>query len=327
MTNPSAGSANPSASLSALWEYIQPALDHIIRSPTNDPMKAPVIDVVYHMGIHTATYNYFTAHTEQRQREETQMASHSPEPRIVVGMANRTDLYSQLDRYYAEVARELLLGAPQDDSVLIHYIIPCFNRYAAGAQAVSRLLNYVNRLLGKRALDEDKGWLRLSDVLESMSKTIVAGDTQDSISKQVKEKRTDELKKWGYVDGGSTELMAQAEACAEAASPPDRIVPISSLALRRLRVDFFEPLLAVPKVLKAKAKAMAKAQKPSLENGDKARPKGRLARAVKALLESTDGDEEKRRWLVAELAIALRTVGVRAGHPLRKKLDKYSQVV
>jgi hypothetical protein len=327
MPNPFAGSANPSASLSALWGYIQPALDHIVRSPTNDPTKAPAIDVGYHMGIHTATYNYFTAYADQQQQQGMQTASDGPGPRLVASHTSGTDLYSQLDRYYAEVARELLLGAPQDDSTLIHYIVPCFDRYAAGAQAVNRLLNYVNRHLVKRALDEDKGWLRLSDVIEGMARTIAAGDTHESISKQFKERRTDELKKWGYVDGGSAELMAQAEACAEAASPPDRIVPISSLALRRFRVDFFEPLLAVPKVPKAKAKAKAKAQNPPLENADKAGPKGRLARAVKALLESTDGDEEERRRLAAELAIALRTVGIRTGHPLRKKLDRYVQAV
>lgn len=43
---PTAGpSINPSASLLALWGYIQPALDHIVRSPTNDITKAPAIDV------------------------------------------------------------------------------------------------------------------------------------------------------------------------------------------------------------------------------------------------------------------------------------------
>src|ERR1700722_442484 len=45
----------------ALWGYIEPALDHIIRSQTNDPTQAPSIDVGYHMGIHTATYDYFTS--------------------------------------------------------------------------------------------------------------------------------------------------------------------------------------------------------------------------------------------------------------------------
>jgi hypothetical protein len=61
MKNPPAGSANPSASFPALWGYIEPALDHIVRSPTNNLDKAPAIDVDYHMGIHTAVYNYVTS--------------------------------------------------------------------------------------------------------------------------------------------------------------------------------------------------------------------------------------------------------------------------
>jgi hypothetical protein len=52
-------------------------------------------------------------------------------------------------------------------------------------------------------------------------------------------------------------------------------------------------------------------------------PKGRLARAVKELLESKGGDEEERSRLVRDLAAALRLVGVRPDHPLRKRLDKF----
>lgn len=69
-----------------------------------------------------------------------------------------TDLYEQLDKYYIEAAREVMLGAPQEDSTaLIHYIVPCFNRYSAGALSVNRLLNYINRHYVRRAVDEDKG--------------------------------------------------------------------------------------------------------------------------------------------------------------------------
>jgi len=51
-------SSDPSSSSRALWAYIKPALDHIVRSPTNDPNgKAPSIDVVLYSGVHTALYN------------------------------------------------------------------------------------------------------------------------------------------------------------------------------------------------------------------------------------------------------------------------------
>jgi hypothetical protein len=264
------------------------------------------------MGIHTATYNYFTAQSESAN-------SRPPDPEKNNAISG-TDLYEQLDRFYQDVAREALLGAPQDDSTLIHYIIPCFNRYSAGAHSVNRLLNYVNRHFVKRAVDEDRGWLRLNEVLESVARSITVDDTREKISRRLKEKKTDELKKWGYKDGGSSELMAQAEACAEAASPPDCIITISSLAFRRFRTDFFEPLLAVPKI-KGKGKTKNKRLLPS--NGDKLGPKGRLARAVKELLESSGGDEEEKTRLAAELGNALRVVGIRADHPLRKRLDKF----
>jgi hypothetical protein len=142
--------------------------------------------------------------------------------------ASGTDLYEQLDKYYIDAAREVMLGAPQDDSTLIHYIVPCFNRFSAGALSVNRLLNYVNRHFVKRSIDEDRGWLRIDDIFASVAKTITADDSREKISGRLKEKRTDELKKWGYKADGSGVSLASAEACAEAASPPDRIISVRS---------------------------------------------------------------------------------------------------
>jgi len=313
LPNPTAGSANPAVSLSALWGYIEPALDHIIRSQTNDPTQAPSIDVGYHMGIHTATYNYFTSQSENANH----ITQYTLGDRTFTSVTSGADLYEQLDKYFVEAARELFLGIPQDDSTLIHYIIPCFNRYSAGAHAANRLLNYVNRHYVKRAVDEDKGWLRFNDVLESVAKTITIDDTREKISKRFREKRGEELQKWGYVDGASPDLLARAEACAEAASPPDRVVPVSSLALRRFRTEVIDPLLATANP-KGKTKVKNKINQPS---------KGRLSRAVKELMEATEGDEEERARLATELAIALRSVGVRADHPLRKRLDKFMTIL
>ncbi|KAJ7175748.1 hypothetical protein C8R46DRAFT_1160896 [Mycena filopes] len=302
LPGPASGSANPAASLSALWAYLLPALNHIVKSPTNNPAdKAPAI-------------GSFSASIVFTSQSETKSSARTP------GDPSGTDLYEQLDKYYIDAAREVLLGAPQDDSTLVHYIVPCFNRFSAGAMSVNRLLNYINRHYVKRAVDEDKGWLRLNDVLESVAKTITADDSREKISERLKEKRTDELKKWGYKSDGSGATMASAEACAEAASPPDRIVAVSSLAHRRFRTEVFEPLLAVPVVKGAKAKN--KIPKATKTTGVPL-PKGRLARAVKELLESKGGDEEERSRLVRDLAAGLRLVGVRPDHPLRKRLDKF----
>jgi hypothetical protein len=261
------------------------------------------------MGIHTHVYNYFAAQSESVNGNKKERSA----------QVSGKDLYEQLDKYYADTARELLLGAPDDDACLICYLVAVFNRFRAGGFSTHRLLNYVNRHYVKRAIDEDKGWLRLNDIFDAVAKTIKEDDTREHISKRLKERRTEVLVEWGYDGGGSAELLAQAEACAEAASNLDCVVPLSSLALRRFRVECIEPLLKVPKV-----NARSKKKRPPPTNGEKGViPKGRLARAVKELLEAQGGNEEERRRIAVETATMLKTVGVRADHPLRKKLDKF----
>ncbi|KAF8887760.1 Cullin repeat-like-containing domain protein [Infundibulicybe gibba] len=310
--NPASGSVNPAASLSALWAYLEPALDHILKSPTNDPNgKAPAIDVGFYSGIHSACYNYFTS-----QNEAANLTSRTGNISITSG----ADIYDRLDKYFATAARELVLGMPHDDSDLIHYILPCFHRYSAGAQSIHRLLSYVNRHYVKRAVDEDRGWLCLGDILESVTKTITSEDTRAQISQKFRERKAEELKKWRVVDGESDEASVSAEACAEAASTPDRVVPILSLAHRRFRIEFIEPLLASPKI---KANSKVKHRVPRNTGSGPPIPKGRLGRSVKHLLESQEFAEGDRITLVMELAMMLRAVGVRTDHPLRKKLDKF----
>ena len=329
LPNPSTGSANPSASLQALWGYMQPALDHIVRSPTNSnsTAKAPAIEVSYHMGIHTAVYNYFTSQSDSAATlgpSKSQLTSPAmPFARSDKAKASGTDLYEQLDRYYADVAREIFLGTPHDDSSLVFYLLPCFSRFSAGAQSVNRLLNYVNRHYVKRAVDEDKGWLRLADVFDAVAKQIRENESKEQIQVRIRARRSEELKKWGYVEGAPPDVLTQAEAYAEAASSPDRVVPLTSLAHRRFRIEVVDPLLAVPKARKG-----GKKKKP-FGHGDKAvsvppPPKGRLARAAKELLEREDIDSDEKRRIAGELAAVLRTVGIKVDHPLRKKLEKYA---
>lgn len=207
---------------------------------------------------------------------------------------------------------------------LIQYITSTFNRYTAGAQTASRLLNYVNRHYVKRAVDEDRGWIRLQDVLESIVNNDRAEDTREKLAKKWKEKRTAELKKWGVEEDGSPELVAFAEACGEAASPLDRVVPVSSLAHRRFRTEFIEPLLAAPKITST---SKVKHKIPKAPSGSlPPRLKGRLARAVKDLLESTSVEEE-RVLLITGLAKTLRAIGIRIDHPLYKTLEKFLSTV
>ncbi|KAL0577518.1 hypothetical protein V5O48_004459 [Marasmius crinis-equi] len=331
LPNPATGSANPAASLSSLWAYLTPALDHIVKSPTNDTTRAPAIDMEFYSGVHSACYNYITSQAVTHTVTPSRKSPSSP-ALDTTSSTTSADLYDQLDKYFADTARELLLGAPQD-SDLIDYIIPCFNRYSAGAQSANRLLNYVNRHYVKRAVDEDRGWLSIGDVFEHVAKSVKSTDTREEIARKIKEKRVVELGKWGYVEGAEGEgvvTLAEAEACAEAASPVDRIVHISSLAHRRFRTEFVEPLLAVPKTKKKKNKkgggsgaASGGSSSSNLNGSGPPGPKGRLARAVKELLESEGGDEEERYKSAMQLAKMLKKVGVRPDHLLRKKLEKF----
>ncbi|KAH9964541.1 hypothetical protein BC827DRAFT_1085935, partial [Russula dissimulans] len=348
-TQSGSGSTDPSASLPALWGYIQPALDHIIRSPTNNLSKAPAVDVHYHMGIHTALYNYFTNHAT------TGPPPPPPPPSLHPGKGAAAhnlirgtpaaalppghDVYDRLDAYFADVAREVLLGAPLDDSALVHYLVPCFIRYSAGGQSIHRLLNYVNRQFVRRAVDEDKGWLRFGDIISSelakglgLAAGAAAAADRDRreesalggvgshrrIAEKMRERRVAELRRWGAPDGSTPAQLALAEACAEAASSPERVVPVLSLAYRRFRTEVLEPLLAAPKP-KSEGKKKTKRGK----KGEALGPGGRLTRSAKELLESKGGDEEERNRLASELADMLMRVGVRPDHPLRKRLKKY----
>jgi hypothetical protein len=350
LPNPQTGSANPSASLSALWNYIQPALDHIIRSPTNDLSKAPAVDVDYHIGIHTALYNYFTNHVSESSTPPSHgaVSNHTPRTSSAAVPSPGYDVYDQLDAYFAEVAREVFLGAPMDDSTLVHYLVPSFIRYSVGAQSINRLLNYVNRQYVRRAVDEDKGWLRISDVLSQIvedgggGRDGIAGvqrlgstGSHWKITEKMRERRAAELRKWGAQDERTTEQLAQAEACAEAASVSGRVVPVLSLAYRRFRTEVLEPLLVVPKQRgegkkKKKKGRDATATVVLAAEDDKAiaiGPRGRLARAVKELLESKGGDEEEKKRLASVMAEMLMRTGVRGDHPLRRRLGRHCVVI
>jgi hypothetical protein len=320
------------------------------------------------MGIHTALYDYFAnnATSVRVPPPTTHRAKGASAPTLLPRGSSKAllrghDVYDRLDAYFADVAREAFLGAPLDDSALVHYLVPCFIRYSAGAQSINRLLNYLNRQYVKRAVDEDKGWLCIGDIISSereraeglaTARSGVGGDERpdsdsvsphEGITKKLRERRAAELRRWGAPDGGATaEQLALAEACAEAASAPECVVPVLSLAYRRFRTEVLEPLLAVPK---PKGEGKKKKKKGTRGRGgpvntmtavvvpvaeaDKAAlgPRGRLARSVKEFLESKGGDEEEKNRFACEMADMLMRVGVRQEHPLRRKLGKYCMAV
>ncbi|TFY66686.1 hypothetical protein EVG20_g4406 [Dentipellis fragilis] len=281
MPAPPTNLAEASASLQALWDYTQPALDHMLRSPTNDPTEVPAIDASYYIWISTALYNYWTC--------SRRPASSSYET-------------------VPSVAQELLLGAPQDAHALIRYILPTYTRYATGTAVLHRMLNYTNRFYVKAELDNGYGWLGWREI-PSQDQNKAGTKWREVVKANFAELRTTELKKWGWEEGDPEEVLAQAEACAEAASELDRTVPLASLAHRRFRTEVLEPLL--------KVSGAGAGTKQSQE------PEGRLGDAVAELLESTTSDGlEERAQLAQDMARMLRMCGIQPDHPVRKRLDR-----
>ncbi|KAH7104183.1 hypothetical protein BKA62DRAFT_497118 [Auriculariales sp. MPI-PUGE-AT-0066] len=343
LAQPSQGSANPSASFPALWNYLEPALDHILRSSHNGP-KAPAIAVDYHMMAHTHLYNYFTAQSDASVNgpgSPSHATTQTTKPEKDRFIASGCDLYEQLDRYFAEAAREILANAPHEDGGLFTYYAPSYERYKAGVLSVARLLNYVNRHYVKRAVDEDRGWMRLGDVVDVVANAAAALresaasvngaeiSLRAKIAEQFRARRNEELRKWGYIDGGPADAAAKAEARAEAASSPDRIVPVSSLGMRRWRTEVLEPLLATNAALKGKGKRRGggpgKGGSSSADSNPI--PKSRLARAVRDWTGDTGPtglpDDERLR-IARVVAESMADTGVKFDHPLRKKLAKFT---
>jgi hypothetical protein len=303
---PSAGSTNPSNSLASLWNYLLPALDHIMRTP-QETGQAGVISSEYHVLIHTAVYNYFLAQNQD-----------PPPPRPLhdrlAAPPSGLDLYERLDAYFGTVARDILHAAPVEDA-LATYLVDRYECFSASVQCANRLLNYMNRHFVKRSVDEDRGWLQVADVIDGAVNDLHNLETREKLIQRVRDHRRTELEKWGYSEGCTPELAAAAEASAEAASPPGRVIPIASVAYRRFRVDIVEPLLAVPK-----SKGGSKRRPPpSTSSG----PKGRLARSVKALLEDKGGDPDEKRRIAGTLADCFARIGVRQTHPLRQRLQSF----
>jgi hypothetical protein len=114
------GNVNPSATLPALLSYIQPAFDHIIRSPTNNLSKALAVDVSYHIGI---TLRCTTTLSPVYPRRHLHPLPQHP-PYLGVVPAPGHDFYDRTGEYSVDVARELLLSALPDSLALVHTALP-----------------------------------------------------------------------------------------------------------------------------------------------------------------------------------------------------------
>lgn len=227
-----------------------------------------------------------------------------------------------MEEYFQDTCKEIFLAGPEGGPDLVIYIVSTFQLYSTRASAVERLISYVNRHYVKRAVEEDRGWMTLNDALARCQISRPAsnkayGPDERPVSQIKLDAKLLEMKKWGYKDGDSKDLAAMAEACAEAASPLDRIVPVLSLAHRRFRTEVFEALLISPK--SSDTSRTRNRIKPPL-GPPPYRPKGRLARAVQNYNDSTPISES--RLVLSALNLALSMTGVRQECHLRKRLHQ-----
>ena len=154
------------------------------------------ISMEYHIVFHIHCYNYLTAHSKENP----------------TAMRGR-DLYKEIDTFYADIIWELVLNIPNNHIAIIHYVLSTFDRYHATAIAIQRLLHAIDSNYVDFTPNEDKWWFCISNSIARATKEaypLWRPSQKDMVAK--------ELKQWGYKVGGSAELLAQAQACAEAVS-------------------------------------------------------------------------------------------------------------
>jgi hypothetical protein len=167
---------------------------HILGSTNDDSEETPTLPIAmdYYMGIHTHCYNYLST--------QSKSSTGSDKCRSIQYMK---ELYEKLDEHFAYAARELFTGAP-DNAALVQYITACFKRYSVGARSIRRLLKYLDENYVPPATEEGKGWFD-----DDMADVVAKAGTRYFVTR--KDPRIEELKKWGYEEGGPTELLVRAE--------------------------------------------------------------------------------------------------------------------
>ena len=124
-----------------------------------DTHLPPAASIPEAIGVYTVIYNIFTNSNTAN--------------------TNGKNLYTNLDQYFAQTAKQLLSEAPKDSPGLIKYVLSCFDLYSTRASIASRnLFSYYDRSFVRKAATESRRWLmiekkRLSRRLERR----VSGDS------------------------------------------------------------------------------------------------------------------------------------------------------
>ncbi|KAH7339984.1 hypothetical protein B0J17DRAFT_705938 [Rhizoctonia solani] len=316
------GPVPTSGNLDQVWAFVQPALCHILSAPTPNGEPAR-IDAEYYSYIYTTLYNLSTAAPNGRSasgaaghalaglaalrlfstpRSNSAGKQRDLGPPDSDAVADQVDYgsYLRLEATFRQHAQNVLDNAPVNDSQLIDYLLAQYERYNRSVAYISRLFSYLHRHFVRRMVTAGHGWLDIAP-RETISQLVrsppirrpTERELEERIANEIKTRRLAELKKWGYVPGTrSRETEAVAEACAEAASPSDKIVPVVSLALRQWRIKVLEPLGA----------------------------ESRLPRVVLMLVRRPVKDK-----IPEKVQRMLKSSGVRGIDPSRKTLKRYLQ--
>ncbi|KAF9072851.1 hypothetical protein BDP27DRAFT_1319509 [Rhodocollybia butyracea] len=225
----------PYETVESFWATAGPALERIFDSP-----DIPV-DIETYSSVYSKCFNYQnTQHNSKVQKRSSpsqgvgnglQVATPVPTvsgPRVdsVHGMAG----YRKVDDFFAERAKKIFDNVPDDSSSdLARYIVTEFARYSTAAQISFRMLSHMQRMFIALRVQEGYGW------------SLVPVHDASFLA----ETREYKAERWGYRKGSDSNLGTwdEVESWAEAGSALNCIVPIPSLAFRRFRIVFLEPLL------------------------------------------------------------------------------------
>ncbi|KZP15240.1 hypothetical protein FIBSPDRAFT_750634 [Athelia psychrophila] len=273
------------------WAYVLPAIDHVMRSTSNaDDGSPPKISIAYSMGIYTTIYNYSTGSRmhDQPDRDGTWQGRMAK-----IGVA--------LDQHCCETVLQLLSEAPEDPSELMRYVIGRFGSYNARASVVGHRVRYYDRQYVAWEVGRGRGWLKVEP--EDAARIKEKPEAREALERL-------QLKQWGFREGSTKGETDIAEARAEAGTSPNQIVKVGSIALRRFRSMFIEPLLGVDEGGKQEG-----------EGGIQSTgAQGKLASAIEKALEAGGAGLQDE---VNKLADIFRRIGMRPDNPWVLKLENH----
>ncbi|KZP15238.1 hypothetical protein FIBSPDRAFT_867525 [Athelia psychrophila] len=270
----------PSDDWPTIRAYVLPAIDHVMRSTSNaDDGSPPKISIAYSMGIYTTIYNFSTS-----------SRIYGPPTGDGTFQSHLANINVALDKHCCETALQLLSEAPGDPSELIRYVIGSFESYNARASVVGHWFRYYDRHYVTKEVTAGRGWLKVEP--EDAARIKEKPEAREALRGSTK---------------GETDI---AEARAEAGTNLNQIVKVGSIALRRFRSMFIEPLLGVDEGGKQEG-----------EGGIQSTgAQGKLASAIEKALEAGGAGLQDE---VNKLADIFRRIGMRPDNPWVLKLENH----